>query len=271
MGFGQQTKEAGETYTWDDPEASEQDTIFGEDYIGDYTDDPDDEGTGGYEGGHLNNPNDPRSWTDDYREYMEGHATGTGIGGSYGTLDEQFRGREHSQEMARRRAYGLENEEMYEYANKLAEIAEGKRKTAGQIEAEKNLAVMASGQRGAGRSRGRGSFDVAEALRLGGMSAQGVESEGGAMIGAAARDAQMGAAANLEQLLISGQERAKDKQLQMERLRYQQEQASGTVWSNILSGVLGAIGAVGGSFIGQPVAGGMLGAGAGKGFGKFIG
>ena len=171
----------------------------------------------------------------------------------------------------KRRDYGLENDLMFEYANKLSDTAEGKRKTTGQISAEKELALLASAQRGLGRTRGRGSFDAAEALRLGGLAAQGVESEGGALIASAARQAQDAAGAQLEQLLISGQERAADKAMNMEMLKMQQEQASSSLWSSVLSGVLGAVGAVGGSFIGQPVAGGMLGAAAGKGFGEFIG
>ena len=276
MGLGQQEKTPGSStaFNFDEPEASEQDAIFGEDYIGDYSDDPDDEDARNEFG--LNDPSDERTWTDDYRDYIERTATGwKGLGGSLGTREEQLRAREYSQEMARRRKYGLENEKMYEYANRLAEIAEGKRKTAGEIAAEKELALLASGQRGLGRTRGRGSFDVAEALRLGGLAAQGVESEGGALIASAAKQAQGAADAQLEQLLIAGQERAADRALNMEMLKMQQEQASGALWTNVLTGVLGAVGTVVGAVIpggsaATAAIGGAIGSSAGSA-GRYLG
>ena len=93
------------------------------------------------------------------------------------------------------------------------------------------------------------------------------------MIGAAAEKAKGAAAANLEQLLITGQERSEDRKLAMQRLQTQQELASGNLWSNILSGVLGAVGTVVGTLAGGPVGGaigGAVGSSAGSA-GRYIG
>mgnify|MGYP003641802037 CR=1 FL=1 len=246
-------------------ETSEQDAIFSEDNIGSPSD--------------FDEPVVSRKFADDeddpyfadMDDYFESQGTGDYKNKVFSTQYDAAQ--KYARGMGTRRNYGLENEKMYEYANRQAEIAAGTRKTAGEISAAKELAIMASGQRGAGRSRGRGSFDVAEALRLGGMSAQGVESEGGAMIGAAAEKAKGAAAANLEQLLITGQERSEDRKLAMQRLQTQQELASGNLWSNILSGVLGAVGTVVGTLAGGPAGGavgGAIGSSAGSA-GRYIG
>ncbi len=57
---------------------------------------------------------------------------------------------------AARRASGLTGDRIFEYAERLKDIAEGRRKTEGQIEAEKQLAILSQAQRG--RAMGLGGF-----------------------------------------------------------------------------------------------------------------
>jgi len=251
---------------WTEEKVSD-DAIYGDEYIGDYTlagDDP-----------FYTDDDNRDQFDEDAADYYKENFGDSDDMNLSQNRREYILSQRAAREMGRRREYGLENEKMYEYANRLAEIAEGERKTAGQISAEKELALLASGQRGLGRTRGRGSFDAAEALRLGGLAAQGVESEGGALIASSARQAQGAADAQLEQLLIAGQERAADRALNMEMLRMQQEQASGALWSNVLTGVLGAVGTVVGAVIpGASAAtaaiGGAIGSSAGSA-GRYMG
>mgnify|MGYP003140773717 CR=1 FL=1 len=88
------------------------------------------------------------------------------------------------------------------------------------------------------------------------------------------RQARLEAGAQLEQLLIQGQQRAEDRAFAMQQLAFQQEQASGSLWSNVLGGILGAVGGTIGFFAGGPAgaaAGATIGSGGGKAFGSYIG
>ena len=172
---------------------------------------------------------------------------------------------------AARRASGLTGDRIFEYAERLKDIAEGRRKTEGQIEAEKQLAILSQAQRG--RAMGLGGFDTAELLQRAGRSAQQAELGGETAIAQAARQAKMAAKDQLEQLRIAGEQRAEDRAFNMQRLAFQEEQAKGALWSNVLSGVLGAVGTVIGAGIGGPagaVVGGSVGSGVGKA-GQYLG
>ena len=175
-------------------------------------------------------------------------------------------------ERRRREKYGLEGDEIFAYAERLYGIGQGDIKTEGQIEAEKELDILAKAQRG--RAMGYGGFNSAELLQKAGRSAQQAELGGESAIDKAARQAQMAARDQLEQLLISGRQRAEDKAFAMQQLAFQQEQASGSLWSNVLGGVLGAIGTVVGAVAGGPagaMAGGTAMSALGKGTGRYLG
>lgn len=170
----------------------------------------------------------------------------------------------------RRRDYGLEGDEAFAFAERLYGIGEGDIKTAGQISAEKELAVLAKAQRG--KALGYGGFDAASLLQRSSQSAQQTALTGESAIDQAARQAQQGAKDQLEQLLISGEQRAENKAFALQQLSFQQEQASSSLWSNVLGGVLGAIGAVVGSFAGPggSIAGATAGRAMGSGAGKYL-
>ena len=170
----------------------------------------------------------------------------------------------------RRRDYGLEGDEAFAFANRLYGIGEGD-KTQGQIDSEKELAVLAQAQRG--RALGYGGFDASAVLQRAGSSAQQTALTGEAAISKSARQAQLAAKDQLEQLLISGEQRAENKAFALQQLAFQQEQASGSLWSNVLGGVLGAIGAVVGSFAGPggSIAGATAGKALGSGTGRYLG
>lgn len=191
-----------------------------------------------------------------------------------------------SRELARREAllrqgrekYGLTGDKLYEYAEKLAGIAGGE-KTEGQIAAEKKLKLLSQAQRGSARSYG--GFDAARVLERAAKGAQRTELTGEAAIDAAAIKARQAAKGDLEQLMIAGQQRAEDRAFAMEQLRFQEEQASSSLWSNVLGGILAAIGtgiaavATGGSSLavqGAAMAAGGAAAGAGgSAVGRWVG
>lgn len=173
-----------------------------------------------------------------------------------------------SRERARkRRDAGLEDEGLFEYAERLYGIGEGTRKTAGQVEAERKLKIL--GQTQKGMAQAYGGFDAGALLERGSRGAQRTELTGEAQISEAARQARLAAKSQLEQLLIQSRQRAQDKAFAMQQLAFQEEQASGNLWSNVLSGILGAVGAIGGAFIGQPVAGAAAGAAVGSAAGRW--
>lgn len=176
--------------------------------------------------------------------------------------------------MGRRREFGLEGDKIFGYASRLADIAEGKRKTAGQLEVERQLKILSGAQRGVGAAQARGSFDAADLLRAASGAAQASEVSGESAIADAARQARLEAGAQLEQLLIQGQQRAEDRAFAMQQLAFQQEQASGALFSNILGGILGAIGGVVGFAAGGPAgaaAGATIGSSGGSALGSYIG
>jgi hypothetical protein len=188
--------------------------------------------------------------------------------------DDRIAAANYAQEMARRREYGLEGDKIFGYASRLADVAEGRRKTAGQIEAERQLKILSGAQRGFGAAQARGSFEAADLLRAASGAAQAAETEGESAIADAARQARLEAGAQLEQLLIQGQQRAEDRAFAMQQLAFQQEQASSSLWSNVLGGILGAVGGTIGFFAGGPAgaaAGATIGTGGGKAFGSYIG
>ena len=177
-----------------------------------------------------------------------------------------------------REKYGLTGDKLYEYAEKLSGIAGGK-KTEGQIAAEKKLKLLSQAQRGSARSYG--GFDAARVLERAAKGAQRTELTGEAVIDEAAIKARQAAKADLEQLMIAGQQRAEDRAFAMEQLRFQEEQASSALWSNVLGGILAAIGtgvaavATGGSSLavqGAAVAAAGTAAGAGgSAVGRWVG
>lgn len=167
-----------------------------------------------------------------------------------------------------------EGTKLYGHAERLAEIAAGRRKTEGQLEAERELAILAKAQRG--RAMGYGGFDAADVMQRAGRSAQEIEIGGESAISKTARKASQAAKDQLEQLLIAGEQRAEDRALAMQQLAFQQEQASGALWSNVLGGVLGAIGAVVGSVVPGASAvtatiGASVGSAMGGGAGRYMG
>ena len=203
---------------------------------------------------------------------MEAYSYGYGVTqGSTG--DEAIRqAKEFQRYKDARERSGLTGDRIFEYGQKLKDISEGKRKTEGQIEAEKELAILAKAQRG--QAMGYGGFDAAEVMQRAGRSAQEIEIGGETAISKAARQAELAAADQLEQLLISSQQRAEDRAFAMQQLEFQQGQASGSLWSNVLGGVLGAIGAVVGGFAGGPagaIVGGKAGTALGSGTGRYLG
>ena len=120
---------------------------------------------------------------------------------------------------------------------------------------------------------GYGGFDAAEVMQRAGRSAQEIEIGGETAISKSARQAELAAADQLEQLLISSQQRAEDRAFAMQQLEFQQGQASGSLWSNVLGGVLGAIGSVVGAVAGGPagaIVGGKAGSAIGSGTGRYL-
>ncbi len=208
----------------------------------------------------------------DFSEVEEAIAQGAYGGPGSEGAQSFLRDIEEAKKAAARREMGLTGERVFDYAERLKDIAEGRRKTEGQIEAEKQLEILSKAQRG--RAMGLGGFDTAELLQRAGRSAQQAELGGESAIAQAAKQAQLAAEDQLEQLLIAGEQRAEDRAFAMQQLAFQEEQASGSLWSNVLGGVLGAVGAVVGAAVGGPagaVAGGAAGSAVGSGTGRYLG
>ena len=173
----------------------------------------------------------------------------------------------------RRRGVGLEDDRLFGHAEELYDISTGKKKSKGQVRAEEALQILTGAQRGV--ARGGTGFGAAARLRGGERSAQRAEVVGGAKIAEAAEIQRDASKAQLEDLLIQGKQRAENKALQMANLKLQQEQAEGSIFSDILGGIFGAIGGVVG-FIGSgfnPVgaaAGASVGGSVGKGAGQWL-
>ena len=194
-----------------------------------------------------------------------------GYFGSGGSTGEEAirRAKEYTRFRDAREKSGLTGDRIFDYAQSLKDIKEGK-KTEGQLEAEKQLAVLARAQRG--RAMGLGGFDSAELMQRAGRSAQQAELTGETAIEQAAVQARSQASSALEQLLIAGEQRAEDRAFAMQQIQFQEEQARGSLFSNVLSGVLGAVGAVVGSVIpGGGVVGAMVGGSIGSSLGGSTG
>ena len=170
----------------------------------------------------------------------------------------------------RRRGVGLEDDRLFEHAEELYDISTGKRKSKGQIRAEEALQILTGAQRGV--ARGGTGFGAAARLRGGERGAQRSEVVGGAKIAESAELQRDVSKAQLDELLIQGKQRAENKALQMANLKFQQEQAEGNLFSDILGGIFGAIGGVVG-FIGSGFnpAGAIVGAGVGSAVGEGAG
>ena len=207
-----------------------------------------------------------------HQEYVDslGGSTQQGADEAYfrmqAATDYYQSGQSESARQQMREKYGLTGDKLFAEAEKLADIASGRRKTEGEIDAEKRLAALAQGQRG--RAMSYGGFDAAEILQRAGRSAQEGELGGEAAIAQASKQAKGSAKDQLEQLLISGEQRAEDKELGMMSMMAMADQASEQLWSNVLGGVFGGIGAIVGATVpGGDAALSKVGASVGQSFG----
>lgn len=148
---------------------------------------------------------------------------------------------EAARERTQREKYGLTGDKIYEEAMRLEAIASGEKKTDAQLDTEKKLRLLAQARRGQAASYG--GFDAARSLEDTARGVQTLELTGDSMVDDMAIQAQRNAKSSLEKLLIAGEQRAEDKALAMETIAWQQEQANKSMWSNVLSGILGAVGA----------------------------
>jgi len=173
-----------------------------------------------------------------------------------------------------RREAGLEDEGLFEIATELSGIARGEIESDERRRTRESIETLASGQRGLAQS-GTGLRSAAR-LRSGETAAQATQLIGGAKLSEATELEREAAEDSLRDLLIQGRARAENKKLRMQELAYQRSQANKGFWGDVLSGVLGAVGAVGGFLLtgGNP-AGVVLGAsvmgGAGKATGRTFG
>lgn len=187
------------------------------------------------------------------------------------TEDRVFAEREGAR---RRREAGLEDEGLFDIATELSGIARGEIESDERRRTRESIEALASGQRGLAQS-GTGLRSAAR-LRSGETAAQATQLIGGAKLSEATELEREAADDSLRDLLIQGRARAENKKLRMQELAYQRSQASKGFWGDVLSGVLGAVGAVGGFLVtgGNP-AGAVLGAsvlgGAGKATGRTFG
>lgn len=175
-----------------------------------------------------------------------------------------------------RQAAGLEDEGLFEIATELSGIARGEIESDERRRTRESIETLASGQRGLAQSST--GLRSAARLRSGEAAAQATQLIGGAKLSEATELEREAADDSLRDLLIQGRARAENKKLRMQELAYQRSQASKGFWGDVLSGVLGAVGAVGGFLIAGPgggVAGATLGAsvmgGAGKAAGRTFG
>lgn len=175
-----------------------------------------------------------------------------------------------------RREAGLEDEGLFEIATELSGIARGEIESDERRRTRESIETLASGQRGLAQSST--GLRSAARLRSGEASAQATQLIGGAKLSEATELEQEAADDSLRDLLIQGRARAENKKLRQQEIAYQRSQASKGFWGDVLSGVLGAVGAVGGFLIAGPgggVAGAALGAsvmgGAGKAAGRTFG
>jgi len=171
-----------------------------------------------------------------------------------------------------RKEAGLEDEGLFEIATELSGIARGEIESDERRRTRESIETLASGQRGLAQSST--GLRSAARLRSGEAAAQATQLIGGAKLSEATELEQEAAEDSLRDLLIQGRARAENKKLRQQEIAYQREQASKGFWGDVLSGVLGAVGAVGGFFAGGPggaVAGASILSGVGKASGRSFG
>jgi hypothetical protein len=171
-----------------------------------------------------------------------------------------------------RKEAGLEDEGLFEIATELSGIARGEIESDERRRTRESIETLASGQRGLAQSST--GLRSAARLRSGETAAQATQLIGGAKLSEATELEREAADDSLRDLMIQGRARAENKKLRMQEIAYQRSQASKGFWGDVLSGVLGAVGAVGGFLIAGPgggAAGAALGASIGAGTGKAAG
>tara|TARA_R110001583_G_scaffold7573_1_gene37422 strand:- start:7216 stop:7854 length:639 start_codon:yes stop_codon:yes gene_type:complete len=177
---------------------------------------------------------------------------------------------EEDNETRIRKGSGLEDEGLFEVATELYGVSSGEVESADRKRTRESLEAMAAGQRGRGQS-GTGLRSAAS-LRGGETAAQAVQAIGGAKLSEATELEREASSGQLRDLLIQGRSRAENKQLRMQEIAFQREQANKGFWGDILSGVLGAVGgAVGFVASGFNPAGAVAGFTVGSAGGKAAG
>ena len=141
----------------------------------------------------------------------------------------------------KRREAGLEDEGLFEIATELSGIARGEIESDERRRTRESIEALASGQRGLAQS-GTGLRSAAR-LRSGETAAQATQLIGGAKLSEATELEREAAEDSLRDLMIQGRARAENKKLRMQEIAYQRSQASKGFWGDVLSGVLGAVGA----------------------------
>jgi len=173
-----------------------------------------------------------------------------------------------------RKEAGLEDEGLFEIATELSGIARGEIESDERRRTRESIETLASGQRGLAQSST--GLRSAARLRRGETAAQATQLIGGAKLSEATELEREAAEDSLRDLLIQGRARAENKKLRMQEIAYQREQASKGFWGDVLSGVLGAVGAgIAFAIPGAGAAAVALGAsvmgGAGKAAGRTFG
>ena len=167
-----------------------------------------------------------------------------------------------------RREAGLEGDRALAMAEQLKARAEG---TAGPSFAEqqlqKQIGTAARGQVGAAQRVG-GRF-AAGAARAGAQSSDRIKAAGGTAVHGLQQMEQQQAQQQYDQFMLSAEQGAANAALAREQLQFQRQQAEDAGNDALWSGILGALGALGGGFLGM--AGGPAGIAAGAGTGYQVG
>tara|TARA_R110000824_G_scaffold88594_1_gene217786 strand:- start:4272 stop:5033 length:762 start_codon:yes stop_codon:yes gene_type:complete len=185
------------------------------------------------------------------------------------TYDRTLAARENAR---RRREAGLEDDGMFEIASEMSGVASGEVESADRRRTRESLEAMASGQRGRGQS-GTGLRSAAR-LRGGEANAQAIGLIGGEKLSEASEIERGAAKGQLRDFMIQGRTRAENKELRMQEIAFQRDQANKGFWGDVLSGVLGAVGGAVGFFAAGPggaAAGAAAGASILGGVGKATG
>tara|TARA_R110000744_G_scaffold98714_2_gene190917 strand:+ start:12796 stop:13449 length:654 start_codon:yes stop_codon:yes gene_type:complete len=179
---------------------------------------------------------------------------------------------EDNYDSRQRRGAGLEDDGVFEIATELHGVSSGEIESVDRRRTRESLEAMASGQRGRGQS-GTGLRSAAR-LRGGETNAQAVELIGGQKLSESSEMERGAAKGQLRDLMIQGRTRAENKELRMQEIAFQREQANKGFWGDVLSGVLGAVGGAVGFFAAGPggaAAGAAAGASILGGVGKATG